>query len=235
MAYDTLDPALVIQTLERLERRIGERFPGFGLCRVAHELVAIARKTERRIEDLKRPWLRVRIAVLSSVAVLATMVGVAIVGLAGLEWSGDLGASIQAIESGIQEIILLGIAVLFLLTIEPRLKRRATLRALHELRSLAHIVDMHQLTKDPNQFDGELGPTTSSPERTLTPAELHRYLDYCSELLSLTSKLGALYAQQLDDPVVLDTVNGIQNLTTALSNKIWQKIGLLTRARPALG
>jgi len=40
----------------------------------------------------------------------------------------------------------------------------------------------------------------------MTPFELGRYLDYCSEMLSLTGKVAALYAQDLDDPVVVEAV-----------------------------
>ena len=57
--------------------------------------------------------------------------------------------------------------------------------------------------------------------------ELTRYLDYCSEMLSLTNKLAALYAQNLPDAVVIDAVNDIEQLTTNLSSKIWQKITIL--------
>ena len=69
--------------------------------------------------------------------------------------------------------------------------------------------------------------TASSPPRTMTRLELARYLDYCSELLAITSKLAALHLQSMNDPVVLDSVNGIQGLTVGLSGKIWQKIMIL--------
>ena len=46
-------------------------------------------------------------------------------------------------------------------------------------------------------------------------------------MLSLTSKLAAVYAQNLPDPVVIDAVNEIESLTTNLSQKIWQKITIL--------
>ena len=61
----------------------------------------------------------------------------------------------------------------------------------------------------------------------MSPFELTRYLDYCSEMLSLTSKLAAVYAQNLPDSVVIDAVNEIESLTTNLSQKIWQKITIL--------
>jgi len=67
----------------------------------------------------------------------------------------------------------------------------------------------------------------NTPQRTMSAFELTRYLDYCSERLSLTSKLAAVYAQNLPDPVVIDAVNEIESLTTNLSQKIWQKITIL--------
>ena len=61
----------------------------------------------------------------------------------------------------------------------------------------------------------------------MTRFELGRYLDYCSELLSLVSKIAALYVQRFDDEVVLGAVNEVETLTNGLSRKIWQKIMIL--------
>ena len=69
--------------------------------------------------------------------------------------------------------------------------------------------------------------TKSSPERKLTPAELGRYLDYCSEMLALLSKTAALWAQGFPNPVVVTAVDQIEVLTIGLSRKIWQKLNLL--------
>jgi hypothetical protein len=55
------------------------------------------------------------------------------------------------------------VAIYFLLTVESRVKRRTALRALHELRSIAHVIDMHQLTKDPEQLLSPAMSTASSP------------------------------------------------------------------------
>ena len=59
---------------------------------------------------------------------------------------------------------------------------------------------------------------------------MSRYLDYCSEMLSLIGKVAALYAQHIDDSVALAAVDGIESLTTNLSRKIWQKITMLRAA-----
>jgi hypothetical protein len=61
----------------------------------------------------------------------------------------------------------------------------------------------------------------------MTRFELVRYLSYCSEMLSLASKLAAVYAEKIDDPAVVDAVGDIERLTTNLSQKIWQKITLV--------
>ena len=86
---------------------------------------------------------------------------------------------------------------------------------------------MHQLTKDPERLRVRGQDTASSPKRTLSTPELVRYLDYCSEMLSLIGKLAALYVQKFDDPVALAAVNEVEELTTSLSRKIWQKIMIL--------
>ena len=55
----------------------------------------------------------------------------------------------------------------------------------------------------------------------MSQVEMAQYLDSCSELLAVTSNLAALHIQAFSDPVVTDSVNGIQALTLGLSGKIW--------------
>ena len=73
--------------------------------------------------------------------------------------------------------------------------------------------------------------TASSPQHRLSPFELSRYLDYCSEALSLISKIAALYVQSFQDPVVLDAVDDMEDLTTGISRKVWQKITLIDQMK----
>ena len=94
---------------------------------------------------------------------------------------------------------------------------------------MAHIIDMHQLTKDPERISGAPVKDTANAKRPQNPAELIRYLDYCSDLLALISKIAALYVQNFDDPVTLSAVNEVENLTNGLSRKIWQKIMIFDR------
>ncbi len=136
---------------------------------------------------------------------------------------------LEGIDSGISTLIYLGLAIVFLITLETRIKRRRSLRALQELRALAHVIDMHQLSKDPDwQLHRESSPWDKSSGH-MDPYLLGRYLDYCVDLLSLLGKLAALYAQNSQDGVVLLAVEEVENLTATLATKIWQKIMMLDR------
>lgn len=235
--YRSVDETKVIETLERLRNRIGERFPGSSLYQVSEELIAVARETSQCVDYIRTPHWPVRIVAGAAVT------GMAVVVLLVVRWTSRLPAGIREQADAVQVIdatasasVFIGLAILFLLRIEPSLKRRQALRVVHQLRSLAHVIDMHQLTKDPERLmSPEMPDTSSSPERKMNASQLGRYLDYCSELLSVTSKLSALLVQYFNDPVLLGAVNEIESLTTGLSRKIWQKIQLLDSGRIAAG
>lgn len=233
MSYRALDQAAILDTAERLAARIGERFPGSGLSKVAAELVLVTRESAQRIEAVRRPRWAIRAAVGTVIAaMLAIAIGVAVT--APMPSSRiELFPLLQIAESAVNDLIFLGIGGFFLVSIESRLKRRRALEALHQLRSLAHVIDMHQLTKDPERIRTPERRTESSPQRILDRFELARYLDYCSEMLSIISKIAALYVQHMDDAQVQDAVDGVQQLTTGLSAKIWQKIMIVDVAEPS--
>jgi len=230
--YSQLDPAPISSTISVLARRIQERFPASGLSKVAAELVTVAAQNQSVVEQLRQPlwWLRGLAAL--TIAVLVALIVWAALELRSVVRGGTFTVAevLQSIDAATSELIFLSLVVLFLISLETRLKRRTALRMLHRLRSIAHIVDMHQLTKDPEHALHYVQSTASSPPRTLSRAQLPRYLDYCSELLALTSKLAALHAQHLNDAVVLNAVNDIEALTADLSRKIWQKISILAMA-----
>ncbi len=223
--YRNLSSDKIIETLTVLGQRINQRFPNSGLYWVCEELVQIARLTSARAEAIARPvlWLR---ALLGAVAVASALgVYMLLTWAIHLRSSDELAGVLQGLEATVNLVIIAGGAALFLTTLETRLKRRLALTALHEFRSIAHVIDMHQLTKDPSAFGGPR--TSASPERSMTRYELVRYLGYCSEMLSLSSKAAAVYAEKIHDPAVIDAVGDIEDLSTNLSQKIWQKITLV--------
>ncbi|MGH7674745.1 MAG: hypothetical protein ACREMV_05675 [Gemmatimonadales bacterium] len=229
--YRELDAERIVATVRALEQRIKERFPVSGLSQVAGELVEVAQSAVARAVELSRPNLAIRLAVGALVVALAALLAGVVLTLKVSLHVDSLATLLQATEAAVNDVVFVGIAIWFLATLERRIKRGRALRAIHELRSLAHIVDMHQLTKDPEAVLTPGRETPSSPSRArMTRFELARYLDYCSELLSLTSKLAALYVQRFQDEHVLAAVSDVQALTNGLSGKIWQKIVILDTA-----
>ena len=235
-AYARLDPAKVTATLRDLHGRITRTFPTRHLSDVALEVAAVVAQVERQA-SLTAPTQRVvRWASRAAIALLVGLIAVAIGSAVrtGQAQVGDLKAFewLTVVESGVNDVVFAGLAIFFLVSVPTRVQRRRVLATLHRLRSLAHIVDMHQMSKDPSELlpRREGGRT---PEGMMSRADYGRYLDYCSELLSLVSKAAALCAEESTDPVVLDTVSEIENLTTGMSRKIWQKISLLQTADPA--
>jgi hypothetical protein len=227
--YRHLDAEQIGATLDRLQKRVSERFPDSGLSGVTGDLVDFSREAFDVVAYLKKPNWPIRLGVGTVIGVMSAVLVAAALRVRLPGQVDRLSELVQMLESAINDIVFLGIGVYFLVTIESRIKRRRALNALHQLRSVVHIVDMHQLTKDPERLMAPHADTASSPERSMSPPELGRYLDYCSELLSLTSKIAALFVQDFNDPVVLSTVNEIETLVTGLSGKIWQKITLLER------
>ncbi len=226
--YRQLDPERIVETAERLQRRVHERFPDSGLSAVSAELLAVARAAETRSEGVARPLVALRLGlgvVVSGIVVAAVWAAVWIaVQNAPSTWAEFA----QGLDAALNVVILLGAAILSVITVETRIKRRRALKAVNELRVLAHVVEMHQLTKDPERLLFPEQRTASSPSFTMTAFALTRYLDYCSDMLAVISNLAALYAERYDDPVALDAVDAIERLTTGLSQKIWQKMMIIT-------
>jgi hypothetical protein len=120
-------------------------------------------------------------------------------------------------------LAFLTIGLIFLLyrvLVEKR--RKKVMRMLHRIRSLVHLLDMIQLTKN-------LEP---EPKSNLSIAERIRYLDVCSQTASLAAKSAALLIGEYDDPTVVSAVTEIEVVCCGISQKIWSKIAVL-RAQPA--
>ena len=233
--YRQLDAQKIIETVQALQRRIEARFPGSGLGKIAAELLQVAEETVTRARWIRKPHLPLRCAAAAlSLAIVSIVVGM-LVNIHQFQFN-DYTNFIQALDASIGSVVFIGAAVLFLMSWENRIKRNRALKAVHELRALAHIVDMHQLTKDPENFFGRGRRPGSLPTREMTPFELNRYLDYCGDSLALISKIAALYVQGFQDTVLLDAVDDVEDLTSGLSRKIWQKLTILdnlTRSLPA--
>ncbi len=224
--YRSLDAEKIVDTVRLLRNRIRERFPEAGLGRVADDLVHVAEKAAVKSHAIAEPYLPFRIGIAVLVAALLIIIGWILFHLRISTQIDRFSEFLQALDAALNTVLLIGGGIFSLFTLEVRMKRNRALKLLHELRSLAHIVDMHQLTKDPEVILAGVPTTESSPRRTMTRFELSRYLDYCSEMAALIGKIAALYVQKYDDPVVLSAVDQLEDLTSSLSRKTWQKIML---------
>ncbi|MFT7306060.1 MAG: hypothetical protein ACI9P7_001324 [Candidatus Azotimanducaceae bacterium] len=117
-------------TIEKLQARVGERFPDSGRLNVARELNEICEDSANRSKFILKPQLWLRL-------------------VAGV-------------------VIL--VAIYFLVSVANRIKRQRALAALHQLRAVTQVIDMHQLIKDPTMLAAN--KTSSSPERKRTPQQI---------------------------------------------------------------
>jgi hypothetical protein len=233
---EPLEAAAVRETVEELYERISARFPNRGLKGAAADLLLLidevqsgATETQGRVRLLR---VASRVAMLGILMATAAAVVLATADAVNLK-ELDSFKLLPLIETVINDVVFAGIAVFFLYSFPERLQRGRLLNLLHQLRSTAHIIDMHQLSKDPEQLRPSFVPTKVSKPLELTRDEMERYLDYCSEMLALVGKTAALCAEESRDSVVLETVSTVETLTVGISRKIWQKIGNLPSAEDA--
>lgn len=227
--YKELKVEKITGTILKLKTRINDRFPESGIKGVCEELLQCAKEIEAKIDYISKPNRWLQAAVFTVVLVFAAIL---VYSISVMEWEfskPSLAELIQITEALINDIILVGAALFFIFTIENRIKREKALKELHQLRSLAHIIDMHQLTKDPSIVHSDYTKTPHSPERTMSAFELQRYLDYCAEMFSLIGKLAALFPEKLPESAIISAANNIETLCTGLSQKVWQKMDFLKR------
>ena len=213
-----LDPAKLIDTSAALTGWIDKDFNHAHLARVAANVHRLTQEAVVMAERIRRPIWPLRI------------------GIWGLILAFVAGAVHQLVNHQLDEILhfldetkgaalYLGAFLVAFITLEVRFKRRRALRAIGELRAVAHIVDMHQLAKD---------QTIEEFKESTTPEKMESYLHACIALLALLSKIGQLYVEHFPDTVATQAVNEFEMIATGLSNKIWMKILSLQRLEGTL-
>ena len=214
-------PEELKKTATNLYARVATHFPTSGLSRTCYNLLGIANEIDKTILWIKRPnyfirvfsWILIGLLVVSVVRT-CTYLNISTTGI-------NIAETFQMIDAAFNSVVLLAAAGIFLMTFEIRRKRKRVINAVNHLRCIAHLVNSHQLTKDPRTVAEKVD------SKVLSDYELARYLDFCSEMLSLSSILAFLYVQDFDDPVANEAVNNLEGLSTGLSQKIWQKIAMI--------
>src|SRR5204863_1077089 len=133
----------LLETVERIQKRIAVRFPGSGLSQVAAELAQVTREAVARADEIRRPnyWIRAGLVLVGLLAVI----GVARHFYFAENLRAGLRELLEFVNATAGVSVYLIAAAVFLVTLEIRFKRRKALRAVHELRAMAHLIDMHQL------------------------------------------------------------------------------------------
>lgn len=122
------------------------------------DLTPASRARVRLARRTSRVLVGVVLAAAAVVLVLALRTAVDRSAEHGVDW-------LPLIESAINDLVFAAIAVFFLHTLPERVQRGQLLRLLHRLRSLAHVIDMHQHTLDPER----LRPTSCRPRSADPP------------------------------------------------------------------
>ena len=227
MQADKLVADEIQKTILRLYERINDRFPGAGLAKVCQRLHEISLEADQTVHWIVRPNYWLRAGVVGLIILVTILLMTSLLGLKFEQEGVTLVDFVQMSEAAVNELVLIGAGIITLVTYENRRKRHRVIEAANRLRSIAHVVDAHQLTKDPDRISRIHTLTPHSPNEKIDAFGLGRYLDYCSEMLALIGKLGFLLVQDFHDPVATSAVNDLENLTTGLSRKIWQKIVIL--------
>jgi hypothetical protein len=224
MKDDILDCRKILETIDLLNLRIAERFPDASLADLGRHLYEIGKETDEIVQWIEKPnnWYRLLVFIIIFLVIVSLFYTISTLEIDFREFT--LSHFVQIADSSLNTIFFLGGAVIFIVSVETRAKRKKVIAAINRIRAIIHIIDAHQLTKDPATIAQEDKATKSSPQRKMTRYELTRYLDYCSEMLSLACKIGFLYVQRFNDPVSIKAVNELEVLSGGISNKIWQKI-----------
>ena len=157
MVVDLIDPDVIV------------------LAAVVRELEQVAERAASTAAWISRPLVGLRVAIGLLVVLVVVGLAVSLTSLQVHVGVPTLPELVQGIEAAINDVIYLAIAAFFLITIETRIKRRRALGALHELRAIAHVIDMHQLTKDPEIALARAPATGLVAARPMSLFELSRY------------------------------------------------------------
>jgi len=221
MKYRQLESNEIIHTIDELHMRISQRFPKSDLAAVCEELLVVAKETESKSQAVNVSNYPLRAIIVGLIGVAAAIIAFLIHAIQVKTGEVELINLLQGLEAGTNLVIFISVAIYFLFSLEARISRTRALSDLNELRSIIHVIDMHQFSKDPSEL------LSSDSTEGMTRQDLTRYLGFCSVMLSLGAKLAALYAQKLPDEVVIDAASDLQNVAGGLSLKIWQKISIL--------
>ena len=120
-----------------------EKIPRSEFDKLCEDLVVVARLGQERSEQFRRPvlWMRVLSICFVVIILAVTLMGAWLVhvDLVADGQSVALSEFIQILEAGTNDVVLIGAAIFFLVTLETRVKRLGAFETIHKLRAIVHI------------------------------------------------------------------------------------------------
>lgn len=231
---ERLDAVRLVAMIESRAQRVRESFPGSGLSILADKIAALAESSAVAAARIVQPhWLLrlttvgVLLAIVIAGAVIADITINTVMRTGRID---DLSRYGIALPIGLASSLgSLPVLCFWVLGLEDRWKQAIALRELHRLRCVVHVIDMHQINKASSS--AMIGDPALGEIRQMRTDELARYLETCADLVSLAGKIAVLYVLSPRHNLVLAAVSDIEQATTGLSIKIWQKIGTLPATR----
>lgn len=140
----------LLETVSKIQKQIAARFPASGLAVVAADVVQVTQEAMARARAIRSPnrWMQACLVLLGLIAVGGVVAYVQSRTDETTLWQRTWHFLDEAKGSA----AILTAATIFVVTSETRMKRKRALKAVHELRAIAHIIDMHQLVKDPDRL-----------------------------------------------------------------------------------
>jgi len=208
----------IIAAINNLQRAVEKKFPDRGLkttiVKLKEEAIAVNEASQYidRLNVGRWTWC-IGVPILLFCIIIYSVVKF-------LDFGRNAFNGFDDVDGLINLMFLCGVIGLFLFQYLKVRRRTFTLKQLHRIRTLVHVLDMKQQNKKYHN-------KCLTNKRPLTPEENITYLDDCSQALSLAGKVAALTIEGHDDSLVIAAVSEIDSLCNGISSKIWQKIFVL--------
>jgi hypothetical protein len=212
-----LDSGKIVETATNLANDIGARLPGSTLAALADELKTTAVTADDRVRRAQEPMISIRlISVAAVVAVLLALWYLARHIHAKWEFA-TINEVFDGVHTGFELLVILAGAIWFCVTLETRLKRKAALAFIEDLREFIHVIDVTQLYYTPDLYGSRVGDarTTRALDET--------YLLYCTQMLAVISNLAPLCSRGAPGDSVLRAASDVEMLAIAVSTKHMSK------------
>jgi len=213
-----LDGTSILYAIKNLQHQIEISFPDRGLRYTIGELKDEAKTAIILSQKKNNPKVSAWSVTIGAPILLFVLI--IYFAIESLEFGGDAFNGMDDVD-GLVNIVFLSVMFGILIRQYFKITRRtSTMKQLHRIRSLVHVLDMKQQNKKYHN-------KCKTNKRPLSPEENIIYLDDCSQALSLSGKIAALMIEGHNDSLVIAAVSEIDSLCNGISSKIWQKIAVL--------